>query len=476
MLPRPRLSAVLVLLCLGAGGISAAPALALTGLTTGITEMPTATTTSGATWIGRAVSEQAGIVRISVGWVGTAPSPRPAGFNPANPTSPGYSFSSLDAQIEKFSQAGLEVLLTLNTAPSWAEGPHMPRSATPGSWRPNATQFGLFAKAVATRYDGHFPDPKNPLQMLPRVSYWQGWNEPNLSYYLSPQWVKDGKSYVPASPGIYRGLENAFYKGVKSVSTSNYVVMAGTAPYGDAPGGQRMQPVAFYRSLFCLQGRVALRPTACQPTYFDAVDHHPYGIGGPLQAAFNPDDVSVPDIHKIARVLAAAERDGRALPRGHKAIWATEFGWNSKPPSPTGVPLQRQARWLEQGMYVLWEQGVDTVLWLLIVDQPQVPLADASFQASGLYTISGQAKPAATAFRFPFITTRLSSAAVRAWGRSPATGQLQIEVRHGSVWRTLKRLQVSARQIFETTVPGTGALTYRAQIDGQTSLTWAQSK
>ena len=69
-------------------------------------------------------------------------------------------------------------------------------------------------------------------------------------YYLSPQWTRVASGWAPASPTIYRQLLNAFYRAVKRVSPSNFVVTAGTAPYGDrarwpadAPGRVRSRPV-----------------------------------------------------------------------------------------------------------------------------------------------------------------------------------------------------------------------------------------
>ena len=63
---------------------------------------------------------------------------------------------------------------------------------------------------------------------------WEAWNEPNLSTYLTPQWTA---SKHPASPGIYRTLLNAFYKGLKSVAPQDVVAGGTTAPFGDPPGG-----------------------------------------------------------------------------------------------------------------------------------------------------------------------------------------------------------------------------------------------
>ena len=237
-----------------------------------------------------------------------------------------------------------------------------------------------------------------------------------------------------------------------------------------------MQPVAFDRVLFCLNGRIQLTPTACpDPPHFDVLAHHAYGVGGPLWHALNPDDAAVPDFDKIARVLHAAERAGHALPAGPKQLWDDEISWDSSPPDPHGVPIQKQARWLEQAMYELWRQGVDTFLWFQIGDSPPIPNYADTYQA-GIYYLNGKPKPAATAFAFPFVTQRLSEAAIQAWGRAPVGGTLRIEQRHGADWTVVRRLKVTNRGVFEVTLPLRGRAVYRAQVGDQTSLTWTQSR
>ena len=110
-----------------------------------------------------------------------------------------------------------------------------------------------------------------------------------------------------------------------------------------------MQPVAFDRALFCLRNNARLTPVSCpDPPHLDALSHHPYGIGGPLWHALNADDVAVPDVYKLARVLHAAERARHVLPAGAKRLWVTELSWDTSPPDPNGVPAAKQARWLEQ--------------------------------------------------------------------------------------------------------------------------------
>ena len=313
----------------GSSALAGAPA-ATRGLTVGFAadnSLLDGTAATRSVWLDRAVAEGARIVRVPVVWSEVAPLRRSAGFRPQDPGSPGYNWSSTDETVRELSQHGLTPLLMILSAPAWAEGAHRPALAPPGTWEPNAGQFASFARAAAQRYSGAYPDPLYGGESLPRVRYWQAWNEPNLPYYLSPQWTRVGNRYAPASPNLYRRLLNGFYAAVKGVARSNYVLMGGTAPYGDPPGGARMQPLAFYRSLFCLsRTRAPLRCPA--PVHLDGVDHHPYGAS-PEQSAFFSDDVAVPNVWKIGRVLNAAVRDGHVLPRAHKDMWVTELGWNS---------------------------------------------------------------------------------------------------------------------------------------------------
>lgn len=474
-----RFRALITACCLLLTGVLASSAQARRPLTIGFNVQGVFTTPSSSTrsmWFGRAAQEGAGIVRVNVYWDNVAPAVRPAGFDPSNPSSPGYDWTSIDTAVRDLSAGHMKVLLTIFDAPAWAEGPGIPSSAFPGTWRPDPAQYAAFATAAATRYGGHFQDPLNPGTNLPQVRYWQAWNEPNLSNYIEPQWTSSGSGLVAESPIIYRDLLNAFYGAVKGVSASNFVVTAGTAPFGDPPGGQRIPPVAFYRYLFCLKDNRKLSPLSCpDPPRLDAISHHPYGIGGPLWHAQNADDVAVPDVYKIVRVLKAAERAHHVLPRGPKQFWDTEISWDSSPPDPQGVPIQKQARWVEQTMYVLWSQGVDTILWLQIIDAPPIPSYGATNQG-GMYYVNGQPKPAAQAMRFPFVTQRKGKKRVLAWGRAPQGGRLQLQLRRRGRWVTVHRLRVRSRQVFTVTLPLRGRFVARAVIGSQQSLTWTQSR
>ena len=128
--------------------------------------------------------------------------------------------------------------MLLSDAPGWAEGPNRPPvspTVPAGVWKPSAKDYGAFSEAAAKRYSGTFPDPLNPGQLLPRVTDWQGWNEPNLNIYLTPQWTRSAASSTMPAPTPSAPMMNAFYTGIKAASTSNLVVTAGTSPFGDPP-------------------------------------------------------------------------------------------------------------------------------------------------------------------------------------------------------------------------------------------------
>ena len=76
------------------------------------------------------------------------------------------------------------------------------------------------------------------------------------------------------------------------------------------------------------------------------------------------------------------------------------------------VPTRKQARYLEQALYVLWKQRVERGD---PVPDPRfggIPLPD------GLFFSDGREKLAFQAFRFPFVTDRLSRQTGPRLGRS----------------------------------------------------------
>ncbi len=109
-------------------------------------------------WMGRTVDADAGLVRLSVGWAYVAPT-RP--LDPTNPGSVAYDFSSLDGPVRDAAARGLKVLLTVNVAPPWAEGPGKPASTDPGTWKVSPSDLANFNQALAARYSGTY-EPARP--------------------------------------------------------------------------------------------------------------------------------------------------------------------------------------------------------------------------------------------------------------------------------------------------------------------------
>jgi hypothetical protein len=410
----------------------ASPAAAARGFTTGFFDGSFAAAGDGAARLDDAAASGAGIVRIAVGWPGIAPH-EPA--DATDPADPAYQWGGLDATVAAAKVRGLQVLLSVDQAAPWAQERGRPKRYRSGTWKPRPAAVGAFATAVARRY-------------ATQVQYLQLWNEPNLAYYLSPQWRKVGGRYRQFAAPRYRAMLNAAYPGVHAAGLK--LVTAGTAPYGDPnAGGLRTMPVRWWRSV--LAGKVR----------FDVLAHHPYAIGGPRRRALNRDDVALPDMHKLTSLVRKAVRGGRVLPRSSKRYWVTEVSWDSSPPDPDGVPAARQARWLADAFYVLWKQGVDTVFWFQVRDQAPIPSYAATYQ-SGVYLRSGRAKPSQRAFAFPFSCERHGSGA-RVWARSPADGPVLIEDASG---RTVKRLRAGTTRVVTGTVKRHG--TFRA-VSGTTS-------
>ncbi len=402
-----------------------------------------------------------------------------------NPASTAYDFTALDALLRDVATAGVEPLLMVNRAPAWWEGPGRPpvsEDVPAGTWRPDADAYGRFMTAAAQRYSGSFPDPLHPGQALPRVRYWQMWNEPNLYVELNPQWVKHGGRWREESPRLYKPLLNAGYDAVKSVSSRNVVVTAGTAPFAEPwPGAHRMPAARFVRELLCVSGREHLRARDCRksPAKFDILAHHPYPIGPPGRKAINPDDVVVPDFAKLTRPLKVAIRAGNVVPKRAKPVWATEMSWDSSPPDPKGIPAVQQARYLAGAMYVLWRQGVSALYWWNLRDDAPGRGYEYTLQ-SGVYfrgatVAEDRPKPSLQAMRFPFVAYRAYSnfrghGTAKLWGLAPQPGTVRIQRYSGSKWVTVKRVRARADHVFSLRIAAGRGVRLRAVQDGEASV------
>jgi hypothetical protein len=445
---------------------AAAPAMAARPLDTGLLDSgygiadPVAETFlfDGATAAG------ARYAKIGVAWRGlTTGVPADA----SDPADPAYDFAYVDRAVRDSAARGLEPLLFITGAPDFAEGPARPNDVDPGTWRPDPDALAAFAHAVATRYSGSFVADGSA---LPRVRYYQAWTEPNLSIHLAPQYER-GRLVAPA---LFRALLNAFYAAVKAVHPDNVVITAGTAPYGDdPPNADRTRPLTFWRDVLCLNA--ANRPLACPiKASFDVLAHQPINTTGPpRQPAVDPDDATVADFGELRAILRAAEAAGTIGTPGRHQLWSTEMWWETNPPDPVqGISPRLQARWLEQAIYLLWKQGARVVIYQGIRDTAYHPDVFDELSGSGIYFKDGSPKPALTAFRFPFVVSRVKGRRLIAWGRAPVGGKLVIKSRARRRWRLVRSLRLEAGAVFKAKLPREPGRRLRADIGGERSLVW----
>ncbi len=402
-------------------------------------------------WARNVHASGARIAEVEVDWTGYETHAPAVGTNAANPANAAYgNWSDLDTVVRTLAKAGVQPMFMVTDEPRWAEASSSAAALTQ-AYVPNDKAFRAFMKALATRYDGHYADPLNPGHALPRVRYYQDWAEANLSIKLGPQWTRSHGTWVNTGAAIYRGMLNAFYAGVKSAVASDVVIFSGLESYGDPPGTRlgRVAPVTFLENVLCLNAK--LQKVCNDPVHFDVMASDPYEVGSPTTPAVNTNDASAPDLAKLTKVVNAGLRLRTVLPARAKPLWVTEFSYDSNPPNPKGgLPLLKQAHWLEQSFYVFWKEGVSTVLWYLIRDQPGKAYATTYY--SGIYFYNGKRKPSYTAYSFPLVVAADGTHA-QIWGVAPRRGAVAVQQRHGSRWRTVSTFHPAAGGVFSAVIP-----------------------
>jgi Concanavalin A-like lectin/glucanases superfamily len=394
----------------------------------------------------------ASFTRINVSWAEIAPRTPTAGFAASDPADPRYDWSSLDGQVKGAVDHQLTPYLMVFDAPLWAQKdePHPTHIGQfqIGSWKPDPAALEAFAHALAVRYGGVF-------QGLPRVRYFEVWDEPNLSPYLSPQLV-NGKV---TSSDIYRGLLNAFGKAVHGVHGDNVVIAGSLSGFSflTSYGRLGISPMLFMRKLLCMSDAKTPLPTCNTVVDLDAVSIHPWTSGSPAHHATENGDISLGDLDKLRRLLVAAARAGHIRPDRVPPLWITEFGWDTKPPDnhPDTAPIALQSRWVSEAIHQAWKYDVRVFTWLLLWDQP---FPFESLQ-SGLFFRNGESfadarpKPTYYAFRFPFVAYH-EGPRITLWGRTPygQPGQVAVQQRTASRWRWIGSFKADGNGIFQGSV------------------------
>lgn len=472
-------------------------------------------------------------VRVSVLWRSLAPAtrsptrPRFGGGGEADPAAyPAPAWNTYDRIVDAARRYGLSTYFTITgPAPLWATANTARRQRQAN---PNASDFRAFVTAVGRRYSGSYrdedivtppaPQPGNdngsgglgglfggnqpqqpagptrtPGPILPRVSFWSIYNEPNQPGWLRPQARRVGRSVVPDSPRIYRSLQDAGYAALRATGHGrDTILLAETAPRGSKHLGRvtPMRPLLFIRELYCLKrnyrpytGRAAKvrgcpttragrrRFVSQHPGLFNssAWAHHPYALEVPPHVADRTrDQVTIASLPRLTRTLDHVFR--RYGKRRRLGVWLTEYGYQSDPPDPfTGFPYRTQAAYINQGEDIGFRNRRirSTSQFLLVDDKPDtsVPRRDPRYWGStfqtGLVTLGGKRKPAFIAYQRPIDVTPARARRgrrLRIWGglRSAPNGRrlgadLQFKRKGGRRWIKLRRVSTRSLRGYVTT-------------------------
>jgi hypothetical protein len=316
------------------------------------------------------------VVRLTLTWGGRdgVANDRPA--HPNDPADPAYRWARYDEAVEAATRSGMQVLFTIVGTPDWANGRRGARVA-PRSGLP----LRQFAAAAALRYSGTFLDTASG-RILPRVSLWLAWNEPNNSVFLRPQFVRAKGRWQFAAAAAYARICNAVYRGVHSVGGPQRVACGATAPRGyNDPHAARPStaPIAFIRAA-----------QSAGLKEFDAWAHHPYYSfprETPTTRLTDPHGVGFGDLDRLTRVVTQLY--------GSKPLWITEYGYQTNPPDTFyGVGWNTQAAYLREAYRIARANPrIGLLTWFLLRDSRSL----AEWQ-SGLMTARGVRKPAFAAF------------------------------------------------------------------------------
>ena len=391
-------------------------------------------------------------VRVTLLWRALAPRPaarrRPRGFNGANPRDyPTHHWDNYDDLVRKAAQRGIAVYFNPSGGgPRWAHATTGDR-AYQRSYRPKVGEFRKFVRAAGRRYSGRYRDENSGRAVLPRVSWWAIWNEPNQPGWLTPQGEqKKGVGMVAMSPHLYRGLLIAGAKGLLASGHADDRVLIGElAPLGNPkPDGLRpsLRPGLFLREVFCVNrryrpftGRAAAARGCGEVGRLGILErfsrlgfaHHPYTKKrAPNRREPGRDALTMANVGALARALDRIAARTGLLPL-EMPIFMTEYGYETNPPDPfSGVSPELQAEYINVGDFIAWRHPrVFSNAQFQLFDVP--PRTDFprdtrpywfTYQ-SGLFTAEPalRPKPAATAYKFPLVVRRRGSTA-RIWGQT----------------------------------------------------------
>lgn len=392
---------------------------------------------------------------------------RPSGFHASDPNAyPAANWDKLDGLVRGAQQRGMSLLISpVGSLPLWASTCKSGSDA--GRCEPKAAEWRAFVLALARRYNGTFRDVHGAL--VPAISRWSIWNEPNQHGWLIPQFKLIHGQRVPWTPVIMRRLVYAEISALRQHGHRNdQILMGDLAPIGASTGtlrNQNMEPVQFLNELFCLDSRghryrgQAARDRDCTHVKrFDVqgITHHPYTRGAgrpPFSATASSGDITLGKLSRLVLALKRAHAAGR-LRSAKPPIYFDEYGFQSNPPDPIiSITLAQQSRYLNESDWYSW--GVPQVAGVgqfLLGDSDRLE----SFQ-TGIEFADGRLKPSYTAYQTP-IWARPSGSSTVIWGQTrpaPANSTVPVMIQRdtGSGFTTVGiGFATGPRNYFQTTI------------------------
>ncbi len=207
-----------------------------------------------------------------------------------------FNWGKVDEIFSAFKQhPQLKPIIVLMSEPDWAR----PNQTTPTAPPTNVDNFAVFAKAFATRYGE-------------QVDYYQIWDEPNLIAAWGGQ---------EPNAAAYTSLLASAYKAIHEIDPVATVIAAALAPTTET-GPKNISDILYLSDMYAVGAK----------DYMDAVAAKPYGFNDSSEnRTVSPDKLNFSRIIALREVMV---RNGDAK----KALWASEWGWNSLPDNWTGNP------------------------------------------------------------------------------------------------------------------------------------------
>lgn len=245
-----------------------------------------------------------------------------------------YDWARIDSLVKLTNERKMSVLLSFQQNPSWmfASIPNNPDSdpqyymgTTNGQFASTVAYLTAFHKAAATRYKQG--------SAYGFVKFWTVHNEPNSAYYWGAR----------PNPLRYAQLYGSVAPAIRSANPGSSIAPGPTGPTGGRSG---IKPVVFIKAF--QQHVVKFLPGSMsnKRRYINAVAHNPYpdSWNGPsyFKRTQHKDAISMGTIDKLVKLL-----DSKPITKGTK-VWATEFGWQTRPEPTQWVSNGTQARYIAE--------------------------------------------------------------------------------------------------------------------------------